>query len=68
MDFKLICNKEGYVKSAEAKMSVSEALLFSKALSNLLDNEYTYESDKKTLIKMLSDIQKGRYNVQSKKD
>lgn len=68
MDFKLICNKEGYVKSAEAKMSVSEALLFSKALSNLLDNEYTHESDKKTLIKMLSDIQKGRYNVQSKKD
>ncbi len=66
MDFKLICNKEGYVKSAEAKMSICEALLFSKALSNLLDNEYTHESDKKTLIKMLSDMQKGRYNVQSK--
>ncbi len=68
MDFKLICSKEGYVKSAEAKMSVSEALLFSKALSNLLDSEYTHESDKRTLTKMLSDMQKGKYNVQSKKD
>ena len=68
MDFKLICNEERYVKSAEAKMSVSEALLVSKALSNLLDNEYTHESDKRTLVKMLSDMQKGRHNVQSKED
>ncbi len=68
MDFKLICNKDGYVKPAEAKMSICEALLFSKALSNLLDSEYTHESDKRTLTKMLSDMQKGKYNVQSKKD
>lgn len=68
MDFKLICDKEGHVKSAEAKMSISEALLVSEALSSLLDSEYTHESDKKTLIKMLSDIRKGRFNVQSKED
>lgn len=63
MDFKLICNKEGYVKSVEAKMSVLEALLVSKALSSLLYNEYTHEDDKKLLVKMLSDMQKGKSNV-----
>ena len=68
MDFKLICNKEGYVKSAEAKMSVLEALLVSKALSSLLYNKYTHEDDKKLLVKMLSDMQKGKSNVQSEEN
>ena len=68
MDFKLICNKEGYVKSAEAKMSVFEALLVSKALSFLLYNKYTHEDDKKLLVKMLSDMQKGKSNVQSEEN
>lgn len=68
MDFKLICDKEGYVKSAEAKLSVPEALLVSIALSSLLYNDYTHEDDKKTLVKMLSDMRKGETNVQSKED
>lgn len=60
MKHKIILDSKRYVRGTISNMSVGESLIFTKALRTLYNNKDTDPRDKKTIKKMLADIEREK--------